>query len=323
MSINTDFKENYLDDFGAAESWDLADDRFKLLREILKKCGLEEAFDKAWSPSTRMVFLGILFDTIAMTLSITKDRLIDILCLLHSWSGKVSATKREVQQLVGKLHFVSKCVRPGRLFVSRMLEFLRSMGERQEKQLSTEFKKDVNWWLKFLPLYDGVSMMVTEEWSTPDEVFASDACLIGSGGWCQGQYFHSCFPQFIQAEKLHINCLELLTICVCVKLWGKQWRGKRILVQCDNQVSVEVLNSGRGRDPFMLSCLRELLYWAAQYEFEIRAVHIRGIDNRIPGMLSRWYMDKKVRSEFEHMTRGARLVESRVTDDIFKFTHDW
>ena len=323
FSLEGGSSENYLDDFGAAESWDLANEMFQKLREILKLCGLEEAFDKACTPASRMLFLGILFDTIAMTLSISKDRLLEILNLLHKWSDKCYASKKEVQQLIGKLQFVAKCVRPGRLFLSRMLEFLRSMEDGQEVELTSEFRKDISWWSKFLPLYDGVSMMATEEWSSPDSVVSCDACLVGSGGWSNGEYFHVCFPQFIQLQNLHINCLELLTICVCAKLWGKGWKGQRIVVLCDNMVSVEVLNSGRCRDKFMLQCLRELLYWASLYEFEIRAKHIQGVNNRIPDLLSRWNLDIKARVEFLARTEGMRKAECKVTEEYFCFTHDW
>ena len=70
--------------------------------------------------------------------------------------------------------------------------------------------------------YNGVSMLSVEEWSQPDKVLASDACLvaIGAGGWFNGSYFHCKFSTFIQSQSLHINALELLTILVCIKVVG-------------------------------------------------------------------------------------------------------
>ncbi len=60
-----------------------------------------------------------------LTLSVTHERQVEIIALLKKWELKSSATKKEVQQLIGKLNFVAKCVRPGRIIISRMLEFLR------------------------------------------------------------------------------------------------------------------------------------------------------------------------------------------------------
>ena len=95
------------------------------------------------------------------------------------------------------------------------------------------------------------------------------------------------------------------------------------MVYCDNLVSVEVINTGRCRNPFMLKCLRELLFCAAQFEFEIRASHIKGVDNRIADRLSRWYLDKSASAEFYRMTNHISKLEYTVTAKHFEFTHDW
>jgi hypothetical protein len=73
-------------------------------------------------------------------------------------------------------------------------------------------------------------MMTLEDWSQPDESLASDACLVGAGGWFHGKFFHCKFPEFIHVRGLHINALELLTIIVCAKLWGVFWKGQRIVI---------------------------------------------------------------------------------------------
>jgi hypothetical protein len=43
----------------------------------------------------------------------------------------------------------------------------------------------------------------------------------------------------------------------------------------------KVLNSGFTKDEFMQCCLREICFIAATHEFEIRAKHIAGKENRI------------------------------------------
>ena len=45
-------------------------------------------------------------------------------------------------------------------------------------------------------------------------------------------------------------------------------------------------NSGRVKDAFMESALRELAYVTALGQCEIRAFHIAGVINRLPDMLS-------------------------------------
>ena len=131
--------------------------------------------------------------------------------------------------------------------------------------------------------------MAVNQWSSPDDTFASDACLQGCGAWNNEnrQLFHKTFPEKILRQKLSINALELLIIVVATKVWEKGWKGIRIMVQCDNEVSVMVLNTGWCRNPILANCLRELELRVAWHEFETRAHHIPGEENHIPNALSR------------------------------------
>ena len=132
-------------------------------------------------------------------------------------------------------------------------------------------------------------MMLIESWCDPDSIISCDASLVGCGGWCEleGRYFHATFPPSIVAMKLSINSLELLTIVITLKLWGSLLANQQIIIKCDNMSSVQVVNSGFSRDSFHQSCLREICYFAAINNFCIKAVHVKGVDNRIPDMLLR------------------------------------
>ena len=240
---------NYFDDFAGTEFSDLDQNSFDSLKWLLNSCGLEESIEKACGPSTRMSFLGICSDTDKMTMEVTQDRLQEITQLVLCWLEKTSVSLRDVQSLVGKLNFVASCVRPGRIFISRILNFLREFTDDHcFLEISEELRKDLFWWSEFLQIYNGISILSLEEWTEPDEFMASDACLIGCGGICGSFYFHCDFPQFIVQQNLHINSLELLSVIVCLKLWGK--RGKKICIQCDNQVSVFVINTGKSKSRF-------------------------------------------------------------------------
>ncbi len=145
--------------------------------------------------------MGVRFDMVNMTLSVTEGRMEEIDSLLEVWENILRASKQEVQSLMGKLSFVATCVRPGRIFIARMLVFLRSISKpnviKSRNCIPERLMKDVNCWRVFLIKYNGVSMMSSEEWSSPDEVFCTDACLVGTGGWCKRQYFFTEFPDFI------------------------------------------------------------------------------------------------------------------------------
>ena len=69
---------NYLDDLAGCETVDKSNFAFEYLGNLLKECGIEESVEKASPPCTKMMFIGILFDTENMTISIDKNRLDEI-----------------------------------------------------------------------------------------------------------------------------------------------------------------------------------------------------------------------------------------------------
>ena len=313
---------NYFDDFAGAETRELAFEAFEMLGVVIKDCGLEESLDKAAAPSCRMSFLGVWFNSEEMTLEVTPDRILEIKTLLVEWLSKDLVSQKEVQSLVGKLNFIAACVKPGRVFISRILNFLREFKDSTMMlALDIEFYKDLEWWLKFLELYNGISILSLEDWSDPDSFFASDACLVGCGGICGDQYFHCSYPPFISILALHINALELLTVIVCLKKWAK--KGKKICIFCDNLVSVQVINSGKTRSKFLQACLRELCFVCAIVECEIKAFHLAGEDNRLSDLLSRWNMDDKYQFHFFKETEGLNLREIFINESLFRFQNEW
>lgn len=314
----------YLDDFIGVESVDCAQASFVALGELLRELGLHEKVSKAVPPSTKVIVLGVLFDTITMTLNVTQERLDEILQILPLWLNKYKATRVEIQRLLGKLSYVSKCVRQSRVFLNRLFAALRKVQRAHHRvDLTAGFRKDIMWWMTFVKTYNGVSMIPASVYSPPDQVLSTDACLTGCGALCDDSYFHSPFPTPILEQDLDINCLELLTVTVAIKLWGHKWRGLSIQIFCDNSISVLAINTGATRNDFMASCLRELWLWCARYEILLRAQHLPGIDNRLADYLSRWHIRPAYYSQKFHTVLGHSSTEVSIENDIFEFQCTW
>jgi hypothetical protein len=119
---------------------------FDELKHLLDSCGLEESFHKAVPPSTRMEFLGIICDTDKLVLEISDDKLKDIHRILLCWIDKKFAKLKEIQSLVGKLNFIASCVKPDRIFMSRLLNWLRDVyGQSSNISVPTLVQKDIKW----------------------------------------------------------------------------------------------------------------------------------------------------------------------------------
>ena len=244
-------------------------------------------------------------------MELTPERLVEIRRLVKFWLIKDSASLKQVQSLLGKLNFIAACVKPSRIFVSMLLIWLRSIYNSSEflHPIPIYVKKDLIWWDRFLSLYNGISMVECEKWSEPDAIFPSDSSLTGCGGIWNGCYFHAEFPESIIKQKFHISVLEILSIIICLKLWGKNFKRQRIVVFCDCQNVCQIINSGKSRSEILQDSFREICYLAACNEFELRAQHLSSKENRISDISSRWHLDNLNRSRFKDLTEGHNLQE--------------
>ena len=313
---------NYLDDLigvsDPRDGWEAYDS----LGELLSELGLVENLQKACPPATTQLVLGVLVNTIDGTVSVPSDRMVEIVTLVNEWQGKKKSSKVELQSLIGKLQYVTKCVLQSRVFLNRLLETLRSMKEKKSIKLSASFQKDLKWWAMFIEKYNGVSFIPASIWTEPDVTFATDSCLVGCGGFCDGEYFHASFPDSIKQQQLPIHCLEMLTVLIGVRIWGSRLEGQKVQIFCDNEPAVHVINSGRTKDSFMGSCIRELWLEVSKFGFQLRAVHLPGEENRVPDWLSRWECGQVYRDLFygfigDEMEKHTELT---ITDDLFGFS---
>ena len=95
-----------LDDLATAETPERSLEAFKKMAEILELAELEASIPKAHSPSTQMVFLGIQFDSMNLTLSVPIQRVQETLNLLDQWLNANEMSRKEIQSVVGRLQFL-------------------------------------------------------------------------------------------------------------------------------------------------------------------------------------------------------------------------
>ena len=312
------FAINYLDDLGSAEEDEAADTAFFTLLEVLHRFGLQEAMSKSVAPCFSMVFLGIEVNTLTLTLTIPEDKWAELRKLLSEWKSKQSATLKQVQKLAGHLNFACRCVRSGRVYLSRILNFLRSFTNEVSLDVTDDVRDDVHWWLEFAQNFNGVSLMLETDFSAPDQVISSDSCLTGGGGFNGTEFFHWSFPEKLRKLSLNINQLECLVLTMAAKLWIANCQRKKLILKCDNLNTVLAINSGSSRDVVLQKCLRELHKILGWHSCEIKTVHIAGEFNRISDSLSRWdnaHFTQQFLSETAHL----ELTERQITDDMWSF----
>ena len=100
-------------------------DSLEILLNACRELGIPVAIHKCTGPTTCLIFLGILIDTVKMEISLSEEKLEQLKKLLTAWKGRKGCTRRELESLIGHLQHAAKVVRPGRWFIRGMLSLLQ------------------------------------------------------------------------------------------------------------------------------------------------------------------------------------------------------
>lgn len=311
---------NYINDFGGAEVPSHSACAFCSLNQLFQSLNLEASPDKDCPPSTQMTFLGVLIDTHSMTMSVTPERLSELTTRCQEALSAKDLTQSDLKSLLGVMSFVTACVRPARIFFNGLLNALRENSDSRNIRLTSDMITDLQWWCTFFPFFSGSSIIKSGPWLKDPIFLSTDACSSGAGSFFNGSYFHRPFPgSIISRFGTDINTLKLFTVMVAFKIWGSSLSGQRFVLHCDNQNSVVALNSGRSRARMMQACLREIWFLSATHDFEVRAAHIPGNDNRIADHLSRWHLHPSHKTHFEQLTSGLHCAPINFPSELFEF----
>ena len=314
------FLLNYVDDFVGGEEQRLIEAAYQALTNILQDLGVNTSPNKIVPPTTRLEFLGITFDSDTMTMEISAEKMREIKQELTTWLYKTTARRKEVESLIGKLQFMAKCVRADRIFLNRLIEWIRHMDRRQQYHIPVDAWKDIAWWSRFAQNYNGVSLLWLIKEPSTDLILQTDACPKGYGGICRQEYFRGRFPKHLQSKNIAV--LEIWAVMIGVKLWANQLKGKYLWIHVDNEAVATVLNTGKARDKELQNSVREIALIAAEYQFVTKARHIAGIDNRIPDWLSRWD-EPQARQQFRQYAKDSSLKYIRTSTNLLNYIYQW
>lgn len=259
---------------------------------LLLALGLADKEKKRRLPAQIMEFLGFVWDSLAMEVRLPEAKKKKLLTLLQSFVGRGWASLADVQQLAGKLGFAAQVVRGGWTHIRRIWDTYKGCGDLpsyQRIKLSKGFINDVEFWLKYLPVWNGIS---TLRKATAVRI-RTDACKFGYGAawgveWMAGAW------SLATRKKRHSNWKELSCVLLAAREWGDQWQDAVVEVEMDNAVSVGIINKGYSPVRKYMRLARKLFWLAVEKKFEIRAVWIAGVLNERADALSRWLTDLSI-----------------------------
>lgn len=109
-------------------------------------------------------------------LRLPEDKLHHLQREVRQWMGRRLCIKRDLLSLIGQLRHVCCVVQPGKTSLRRIIN-LSTIGKQLHHniRLNKCFKSDLSWWSLFLPIWNGIGMMVGIIKSTATAVLTSDA----------------------------------------------------------------------------------------------------------------------------------------------------
>ena len=326
---------NYSDDIGGCESTEpRAYKSFHTLSDLLLDLGLSESSSKAHAPSTSMPYLGVNFDTIKMIMSIPADKVTEVREDLNTWERKTKVTKKGLQQLLGKLFWVSRCVKYSRGFMSRLLNQLASMhsiSDNKKVPILPECRLDILWWSRYLRRFNGVECMYNDDpmdlsldqlLDSSALVNCGDAQPMGGGAYFASEYWSQPFPRWLQDPEIGIHIKEFWVVLVSAWLWGDRWRGQVVYIFCDNDAVVESLDKQKPSDPKLQELLREYLYVVCTRGFTPKFRKIGTKENHIADFISRRHDPEATKTFFSDNKHPPKTLV-KVPDSMFRLNSYW
>lgn len=151
------------------------------------------------------------------------------------------ASKKQLQQLAGKLNWACRVVYGGRTFLRRILDMLNLLQSPSAKvRLAAEFHEDIRWWHSFFHYFNDKCTFLRQ---SPTTDVQTDACLVAAGAYFREDWLYFNFAlDTPDLAHLHINYKEVLAQVFAVFRWAPCWANQHVIIHSDNEAAVHIIN---------------------------------------------------------------------------------
>ena len=255
-------------------------DNVNAIVSLLDKLGFITHPSKSiFIPSQCIEFLGVLINSVTMTVVLTKAKKESIFHLCRDAIQSKQVTTRTISRILGKFASSFIAVQYGKLHY-RALERFKTQALVQHAgdfealvTIPQDAILDIKWWRDH----------ILESWApmsrdNPTIVITSDASSYGWGASRDGQLTGGQFT--LSEKKEHINILELKAALFALQSLCSDVVNSHILIKIDNTSAVAGINKmGSVRSIHMDDVIRAIWDWAIDKGIWLTATHIPGVLN--------------------------------------------
>ena len=327
---------NYLDDFLfiAMAKW-LCNRMIDQFIQVCAELNIPVADEKTERASMLIVFLGILINGARLLLSIPLEKQQKALNLLNDLSGKKKITIKSLQVLTGYLNFLTKAIYPGRTFTRRIYSKYANLDSKLKQHhhvnIDSEFSFDCEVWRLFLnnfrekavcrPMIDINKLTSAREINFTSDASAGEERGMGAT-FNQFWLFAKWETNFIRDYKPSIEYLELLGVTAALLTWGHMIQNDRVVVFCDNQAVVSMINSSVSSCKNCMYLLRLVMLNNLVYNRRVYAKYISTKANDLSDALSRLQFNR-FWELVERKNLKMNMYPSRISPLVWPVTRIW
>ena len=327
---------NYLDDFlFIAVTRDECDRMMTGFLLLCKRINCPVSDEKTEWSTVIITFLGTLLDGERHCLCIPEEKRVKALNQLRWIKSKKKATVKEIQKLTGLLNFLNRALVLGHVFTWRMYAKIGNqtttakgfkLKQHHHVSLDAEFKLDAGVWELFLenaaasvlcrPFVD------RDMFSTSHEInFYTDASgRIGYGTFFNGRWLYGEWDRsFLQSAEPSIEYLELFALTAGILTWGRFLTDTRIIIFCDSQAVVEMVNKTTSNCKNCMHLLRLLVLDGLRHNRRLSVKYVRSADNILADSLSRLKFDVF----WKHAPAGTEASPWKIPRELWPIQKFW
>lgn len=279
----------YLDDLSLTDvNRDRLTSQVSYVQSLLPTLGFTLCHAKSiLVPTQEMEYLGLIINTVQMTISLPKRR---VTKMTKGLSAALSSppTLRNLMSLLGLIESCRPVFPSAPLYYRDLQSLILALQSRGDPltitvTLPPPVREELEYW-KFLA--PRIPPRCFRERIAPQVILTTDSSLSGWGAWIEN---HQAKGQWSPTERSkHINHLELLAVIRAFQHLPNQLKGKKVLLRSDSKTALSYIRRfGGTRSPGLCLLARELWALVLEYRSDLQTEHIAGEANDLADALSR------------------------------------
>ena len=246
--------------------------------------------------------------------------------ILTKKSGQI--TLKQLQKICGFFNFLGRAVVPGRAFTRRLYAYTNTctgkLKPHHHLRLNAEMRKDLEVWQTFLqhPMVFAWPFMDFGRYWHADEVsMFSDAAKhpkLGFGAICGNSWTYGVWGDFIGSCNPSIEYLELFAVLVVILNWVHCYRNHRIVLFCDNQSVVAMINSTTSSCKNCLCLICKLVLHCMTQNVRVFAKYLSSRANLNADLLLRGKI-----AQFKKLNPNCDLQPTEISSNLWPVEKLW